>query len=81
MSRRVVITGIGILSSIGIGKEAFMQNLFLEQIPLAKIPDSFEKNYKFKSKYYVRSPLEKATHSENKKPPSHLLNPLTHWIP
>src|SRR3989304_10240791 len=29
-------------------------------------------------KCLLRSPLKKATHSENKKPLAHLLNPLTH---
>jgi 3-oxoacyl-[acyl-carrier-protein] synthase II len=53
MHKRVVITGIGILTSIGIGREAFMQNLFLQRIPLSRIPDSYERNYQFKSKYYV----------------------------
>jgi 3-oxoacyl-[acyl-carrier-protein] synthase II len=61
MSRRVVITGIGIVSSLGIGKEAFMQNLFLQRIPCARIPDSFEKNYNFKSRYYVPFPVPSPT--------------------
>jgi 3-oxoacyl-[acyl-carrier-protein] synthase II len=53
MPRRVVITGLGILTSLGIGKDEFMRNLFLHKTPLAAIPGAFERHYTFKSRYYV----------------------------
>jgi 3-oxoacyl-[acyl-carrier-protein] synthase II len=53
MSRRVVITGLGILSSLGAGKDQFMRNLFLQETPLAPVPASFERHHTFSSRYYV----------------------------
>jgi 3-oxoacyl-[acyl-carrier-protein] synthase II len=53
MPGRVVVTGVGMLTSLGTGKELFMRNLFLQRSPLAAIPASFEKHYAFKSRFYV----------------------------
>ncbi len=53
MPRRVVITGMGVLSSIGNGKDEFMRNLFLRKVPVTAIPPSFEAHYEFKSRFYV----------------------------
>ena len=54
--RRIVITGVGPFTSIGIGKEKFWINLLEGRIKLNRIPDRFEKNYSFRSKYYVPFP-------------------------
>lgn len=56
MNRRVVITGIGIVSSSGNDKEIFLKNLLDKKISVSKIPDHYCNNYKFKSKFYIKSP-------------------------
>lgn len=57
MDKRVVITGIGPVSSIGIGKEEFFQNILYSKMNILTIPDEYNKHYKFKSKHYVPMPL------------------------
>lgn len=56
LDKRVVITGIGPVTSIGIGREAFWKNLLDNQANICSIPDQFESGYQFKSKYYVPFP-------------------------
>ena len=55
MSRRVVISGIGIYTSIGKGKEEFFKNLMAQKQVISPIPKKYELNYTFKSRFY--SPL------------------------
>ena len=55
-TRRVVITGIGPITSIGIGKDEFWQNLLDKKINLSAIPEKFELNHNFRSKFYVPFP-------------------------
>ncbi|MCK5076124.1 MAG: beta-ketoacyl-[acyl-carrier-protein] synthase family protein, partial [Calditrichia bacterium] len=54
--QRVVITGIGPFTSLGIGKEDFWQNVLEQRKKLKPIPEEFEKNYSFKSKFYIPLP-------------------------
>jgi len=54
--RRVVITGIGPVSSNGIGKEDFWNSLLNKQMVLRAVPEEFEKNYLFKSRFFVPKP-------------------------
>ncbi|HBW38504.1 beta-ketoacyl synthase [Desulfosporosinus sp. BICA1-9] len=56
MKRRVVITGIGPATSIGIGKQDFSAGIFGLKTCLAEIPRSYEQNYTFKSRYFVPKP-------------------------
>ena len=56
MKKRVVITGIGPVTSIGIGRESFWKNLLADKSDIRPIPGHFENDYKFKSKYYVPFP-------------------------
>jgi 3-oxoacyl-[acyl-carrier-protein] synthase II len=55
-SHRVVITGIGPVTSIGTGKEAFWNSLLAGNINVSEIPAQFERSYKFKSRFYVPFP-------------------------
>ncbi|MGE4283704.1 MAG: beta-ketoacyl synthase [Clostridia bacterium] len=57
MQRRVVITGIGPATAIGIGKKEFFNNIMDKKTNISKIPDCYEKNYSFKSKYFVPKPV------------------------
>ncbi len=56
MLKRVVITGLGPVTSIGTGKQEFWQNLLDSRIKSCKIPEQFKKNYKFHSEFYVPFP-------------------------
>lgn len=56
MKRRVVITGIGPATAIGIGKKDFTTGIYGLKTRIAEIPESFEQNYKFKSRYFVPKP-------------------------
>lgn len=56
MKRRVVITGIGPVCAAGIGKEEFFNNIIDLKTHVLEIPKSYEKNYTFKSRYYVAKP-------------------------
>jgi len=56
VKRRVVITGIGPATSIGIGKQDFSAGIFGLKTCLAEIPRSYEQNYTFKSRYFVPKP-------------------------
>ena len=54
--RRVVITGLGPVTSIGTGKQEFWKNLLDSRITLSRIPERFKKNYKFHSGFYIPFP-------------------------
>ncbi len=56
MKRRVVITGIGPVSSIGTGRDCFFENIIKHNLKVREIPGEFEKNYKFLSRFYVPAP-------------------------
>ena len=56
MKRRVVITGIGPATAIGIGKKDFSAGIFGLKTCIAEIPSSYEQNYTFKSRYFVPKP-------------------------
>jgi 3-oxoacyl-[acyl-carrier-protein] synthase II len=55
-AKRVVISGIGPVCKLGIGKESFWDNLLQKKIEISSIPESFDKNYRFKSRHYVPYP-------------------------
>lgn len=52
----VVITGIGPVTAIGTGKDNFWKNLLDGVTVLRPVPPAFDKNYHFKSGYYVPFP-------------------------
>ncbi|MFC1806868.1 beta-ketoacyl-[acyl-carrier-protein] synthase family protein [Candidatus Omnitrophota bacterium] len=54
--RRVVITGIGPVSSIGIGKDDFFDSILNNRMCIKEIPEDFEIGYTFKSRYYNPHP-------------------------
>lgn len=54
--RRVVITGLAPITSIGTGKQEFWENLLDSRVTLCKIPEQFKKNYKFHSGFYIPFP-------------------------
>lgn len=56
MKRRVVITGLGPATAIGIGKKDFSAGIYGLKTCLAEIPSSYEQNYTFKSRYFVPKP-------------------------
>ena len=56
MARRVVITGIGPVTSIGIGAREFFQQALALKTCIQTLPADYEKKYKFKSRFYVPFP-------------------------
>ncbi|MEL7564116.1 MAG: beta-ketoacyl-[acyl-carrier-protein] synthase family protein [Dehalobacterium sp.] len=56
MKRRVAITGIGPVTSIGIGKDCFFENILRHETRISAVPEEFEKNYSFKSRHFVPAP-------------------------
>lgn len=56
MKRRVVVTGIGSVTAIGIGKEKLFDSLLQKRTSIREIPPEYEKHHKFKSRYYVPLP-------------------------
>lgn len=56
MKRRVVITGIGPATAIGIGKRDFSAGIYGLRTCIAKIPEDYELSYKFKSRFFVPKP-------------------------
>lgn len=53
---RVVITGIGPITSIGTGLEEFWRNLLNNKANIKPIPDLFEQDYTFKSRFLAPFP-------------------------
>lgn len=56
MKRRVVITGIGPATAIGIGIKDFSHSIYALRTCISQIPKCYEKNYTFKSRYFVPKP-------------------------
>ena len=56
LDKRVVITGIGPVTSIGIGRDEFWKNLLADKADIRPIPDAFEAGYTFRSRHYVPFP-------------------------
>ncbi len=56
MKKRVVVTGIGPVTSLGIGRSDFFEKLCQRQMVLQRIPDSFGRSYTFKSQFMVPAP-------------------------
>ncbi len=54
--RRVVITGLGPVTSSGTGKEDFWKSVLGNRICLKNIPENFEIGYKYRSRYYSPHP-------------------------
>lgn len=57
MKRRVAITGIGPVTAMGIGREAFFTGILKHDAVIRPVPEEFERNYTFKSRYFVPAPL------------------------
>ncbi|MBI4646300.1 MAG: beta-ketoacyl-[acyl-carrier-protein] synthase family protein [Bacteroidia bacterium] len=55
-NKKVVITGIAPITANGIGKDELWNNLLEKKYVVKKIPERFEKTYRFKSKHYVPFP-------------------------
>lgn len=56
MKRRVVITGTGPATAIGIGKNDFSAGIYGLKTCISEIPKCYEQNYTFKSRYIVPKP-------------------------
>lgn len=56
MPRRVVITGIGPITSIGIGKDIFWRSLLNREFSVSPLPAEFERHYAYHSRWYVPLP-------------------------
>ena len=54
--KRVVISGIGMVTSHGIGKEQVFSNILKRKSCIKPIPGSFLKHYPFKSRFYIPFP-------------------------
>ena len=57
MAHRVVITGIGPVTSIGAGAATFWRSLWNREFSASPVPAEFERHYSFNSRWYV--PLQK----------------------
>lgn len=56
MNKRVVITGVGPVTLIGIGKNNFIDNIYNLKTNIREIPKNYEKGYEFKSRFYCPAP-------------------------
>ena len=56
LDKRVVITGLGPVTSIGTGRDEFWMNLLDNKSDIRPIPELFKTDYKFKSGFYVPFP-------------------------
>jgi 3-oxoacyl-[acyl-carrier-protein] synthase II len=57
MTGRVVITGIGPVTSVGIGKDALCRGVWDRQCHAVKVPDAFQARFSFHSGWYVPLPV------------------------
>ena len=57
MKKRVVITGIGVVSPIGVTTEVFWENCLLGNVNVTPIPQNWQKYHSYNSKLW--SPLSK----------------------
>lgn len=55
-NRKVVITGIGPITSNSNGRDEFWKKIMNNEVQVKKIPAKFENNYKYKTRYYVPFP-------------------------
>jgi 3-oxoacyl-[acyl-carrier-protein] synthase II len=55
-NRRVVITGIGPVSSNGIGKTDFWNGLLSGKVPAEKLPERFTRHHDYQTSHYVPFP-------------------------
>lgn len=55
-NRRVVITGIGPVSSNGIGREELWANILAKKFVAEPIPEKYKQYYDYKTKFYVPFP-------------------------
>src|ERR1051326_3934946 len=56
MAQRVVITGIGPVTSAGIGSKAFFDRIRSQSVTPQPIPQSFMRSYCFHSRWYLPAP-------------------------
>lgn len=56
MKKRVVVTGIGPVTALGIGKDEFFKNLMDPKRIIKEIPNSIIEKHRIKSKFYVPTP-------------------------
>ncbi len=56
MAHRVVITGIGPVTSAGSGADAFFKNVWSRHCPARQIPEAFSRSHPLRSKWYVPLP-------------------------
>ncbi len=54
--RRVVISGIGPVSSNGIGKDELWSNILSQKFVAEPIPEKYKQYYDYKTKFYVPFP-------------------------
>ncbi len=57
MKKRVVITGIGPVTAMGIGKDAMFRNIMDMKTCISRIPVHYERNYHYKSRFFVPGPV------------------------
>ncbi|MFC2152258.1 beta-ketoacyl-[acyl-carrier-protein] synthase family protein [Bacteroidota bacterium] len=55
-NRRVVITGIGPICSIGIGKDEFWNNILSQKFIVERIPEKYQSFHKYKTSFYIPFP-------------------------
>ncbi|MBN2922332.1 MAG: beta-ketoacyl-[acyl-carrier-protein] synthase family protein [Lactobacillus sp.] len=53
MGKRVVITGIGPVTQLGIGREDFFENLYNDVVVTQIVPRELKDRFKIKSNYYI----------------------------
>ncbi len=56
MSRRIVVTGIGVITAYGVGKDALFDGLLAGRACHREIPAAFARGYQFRSRFYVPFP-------------------------
>jgi 3-oxoacyl-[acyl-carrier-protein] synthase II len=56
MSHRVVITGLGPVTSAGVGREAFFDGVWNQRLAPKPLPAEFQRHYAFQSHWYLPLP-------------------------